>query len=151
MKQYVCSICGYVHDEAVGGPWDALPPDWKCPICKAGKDAFRVKEDAPKPAAPAEKPHTDTELSPMEMSVICSNLARGCEKQYLPQESEHFKKLAEFFRSQAEPQESPSVEQLLELIQQDLSRGFPYAHETASQEPDRGALRSLVWSEKKEE
>ena len=37
MKQYVCSICGYVYDEAVSGLWEALPADWKCPICKAGK------------------------------------------------------------------------------------------------------------------
>ena len=37
MKKYVCSICGYIHDEAVGGKWEDLPDDWKCPVCKAGK------------------------------------------------------------------------------------------------------------------
>ena len=157
MKKMVCSICSYTYDEEKGIPeagiapgtkWEDLPADWKCPVCGAGKEAFREKQEPAAAPAEQEKPVVDKELSAMEMSVICSNLARGCEKQYLPEESEHFKKLAEFFRSQAEPQESPSVEQLLELIQQDLSRGFPYAHETASQEPDRGALRSLVWSEK---
>ena len=45
MKQYVCSICGYIHDEAVGGKWEDLPADWKCPVCKAGKDAFKPKEE----------------------------------------------------------------------------------------------------------
>ena len=98
MKQYVCSICGYVYDEAVSGPWEALPADWKCPICKAGKEAFRVLEEAPQPQAQLEKPHVETELSPMEMSIICSNLARGCEKQYLFEEMDGFQKLAEFFR-----------------------------------------------------
>ena len=96
MKQYVCSICGYVYDEAVSGPWEALPADWKCPICKAGKEAFRVLEEAPQPQAQLEKPHVETELSPMEMSIICSNLARGCEKQYLFPQMEAFQKLADF-------------------------------------------------------
>ena len=98
MKQYVCSICGYVHDEAVGGKWEDLPADWKCPLCGAGKDAFKPKEEKIASQEILEKPHVDKELSPMEMSIICSNLARGCEKQYLPQQAEDFRKLAEFFR-----------------------------------------------------
>lgn len=49
MKQYVCSICGYVHDEAVGDPdngiapgttWEDLPEDFECPLCSVGKDQF---------------------------------------------------------------------------------------------------------------
>ena len=44
MKQYVCSICGYIYDEEKNGRWEDLPDDWKCPICRAGKDAFRLKE-----------------------------------------------------------------------------------------------------------
>ena len=50
MKQYVCSICGYIHDETVGGKWEDLPADWKCPICKAGKDAFKPKEEKKHPS-----------------------------------------------------------------------------------------------------
>lgn len=38
-----CSICGYVYDGDV--PFEELPADWKCPICKMGKDVF-VKEEA---------------------------------------------------------------------------------------------------------
>ena len=43
MKKYVCSVCGYVYDEAKGIPdagifpgakWDELPEDWVCPVCK---------------------------------------------------------------------------------------------------------------------
>ena len=33
-KGYVCRICGYVYEG------DELPPDFVCPICKHGADAF---------------------------------------------------------------------------------------------------------------
>jgi len=40
--KYVCSICGYVYDPAEhdGVAFEDLPADWKCPICKNGKDKF---------------------------------------------------------------------------------------------------------------
>ena len=148
MKQYVCSICGYVYDEAAGGPWEALPDGWKCPWCGADKSAFREKAAPDKPAAAPDKPHVEEELSAMEMSVICSNLARGCEKQYLPQQAEDFQKLALFFRSKAEPAREASVKRLLELIENDLSAGYPYGNAAAGEKPDRGALRCQAWSEK---
>ena len=147
MKQYQCTICGYIHDEASGGKWEDLPDDWKCPICGAGKDAFKVKEE-PNPQAAPEKPAVEKELSPMEMSVICSNLARGCDKQYLNEEAENFKKLADFFKGQAEPAQDASTAKLLELIDRDLSTGFPYGNAVAKEAPDRGALRCQVWREK---
>lgn len=46
---YVCSLCGYIYDPAVGDPENGiapgtefadLPEDWTCPICGAGKDLF---------------------------------------------------------------------------------------------------------------
>lgn len=49
MKKYVCTVCGYIYDEAEGIPgdgiapgtkWDDLPEDWVCPQCGAAKDAF---------------------------------------------------------------------------------------------------------------
>ena len=144
MKEYVCTVCGYVHKTE-----GELPDDFKCPICGAGKDAFKLKENtAPKAEETLEKPHTEKELSPMEMSIICSNLARGCEKQYMPTESENFKKLAEFFRSKAELRDAPNTEKLLGLIEKDLSTGFPYGNAVAGERPDRGALRCQVWAEK---
>lgn len=144
MKEYVCSVCGYVHKTD-----GELPDDFKCPLCGAGKDAFKLKEDkSQKVESNLEKPHTEKELSPMEMSIICSNLARGCEKQYLQEESENFKKLAEFFRSKAEPISDASIEKLIDLIEKDLSIGFPYGNLVANEKPDRGALRSMVWAEK---
>ncbi|MBR0470715.1 MAG: rubredoxin [Clostridia bacterium] len=47
--KYVCSICGYVYDPAVGDPdngipagtpFEELPEDWHCPRCKQGKNKF---------------------------------------------------------------------------------------------------------------
>ena len=49
MKKYVCDVCGYVYDPAVGDPdngidpgtpFEKLPDDWVCPVCGAGKDQF---------------------------------------------------------------------------------------------------------------
>ena len=148
MKQYVCSICGYIYDEAAGGKWEDLPADWKCPLCGADKSQFRENTQQVKPAAVLDKPHVEKELSAMEMSIICSNLARGCEKQYLPQQAEDFRKLAAFFRTKAEPVQEASTQKLLELIGHDLSVGYPYGNTVSAEQSDRGALRCQVWSEK---
>ena len=157
MKQLVCSICSYTYDEAKGIPeagiapgtkWKDLPEDWKCPLCGADKSQFREKTEQTKPTATPDKPHVEKELSAMEMSIICSNLARGCEKQYLPQQAEDFRKLATFFHFKAEPVQEPSVKKLLELIENDLSVGYPYGNAVSADKPDRGALRCQVWSEK---
>ena len=49
MKKYVCDICGYVYDPAVGDAdsgiepgtsFADLPDDWVCPVCGASKDDF---------------------------------------------------------------------------------------------------------------
>ncbi|NLB37893.1 MAG: rubredoxin [Clostridiales bacterium] len=53
MKKYVCDICGYVYDEALGDPdnnvapgtkWEDVPEDWECPVCGAPKDDFSPVE-----------------------------------------------------------------------------------------------------------
>lgn len=143
MKEYVCTVCGYVHKTD-----GELPDDFKCPICGAGKEAFVPKEAASQTEAALVKPHTEKELSPMEMSIICSNLARGCEKQYMLEESESFKTLAEFFKSKTAPIADAQAEQLLALINKDIAEGFPYGNAVAGKGPDRGALRCQVWAEK---
>ena len=142
MKEYICTVCGYVHKTD-----GELPQDFICPLCGAGRDAFKLQEENNAQTA-IEKPHTEKELSAMEMSIICSNLSRGCEKQYMSKESENFRKLAEFFRSKAEPVSEASAEKLLELLDKDLSVGFPYGNAVAGEQPDRGALRCQVWAEK---
>lgn len=157
MRQFTCSICGYMYDEAKGIPaagvapdtrWEDLPEDWVCPICKADKRAFKENSVPAAAAAELEIPHFEKELSPMEMSIICSNLARGCEKQYMPEQQEAFAKLADFFKQREAPAENVDRDQLLELIQRDLEEGYPYANQVSGKGPDRGALRCLVWSEK---
>ena len=142
MKEYICTVCGYVHK--IDGE---LPDDFICPICGAGREAFRLKGKNETPAE-IEKPHTEKKLSAMEMSIICSNLARGCEKQYLFEESKNFNKLAAFFRSDAQAENTASTQKILELIDGDLSSGFPYGNAVAGNNADRGALRALTWSEK---
>lgn len=159
MKQMICSVCSYVYDETKGIPeseiapgtkWEELPDDWKCPWCGAHKEAFREKSETPEasPKNPLKKPVLDSELSAMEMSILCSNLARSCEKQYLPKQAEAFLILSDFFKATVEPEPAENSENLLKLLEQDLSAGYPYAHEIASQNRDRGALRALAWSEK---
>jgi flavin reductase (DIM6/NTAB) family NADH-FMN oxidoreductase RutF/rubredoxin len=37
--KYVCSICGYIYEGEV--PFEELPEDYKCPICKQPKSVFK--------------------------------------------------------------------------------------------------------------
>lgn len=158
MKQMVCSICSYIYDEAKGIPeagialgtkWEELPDDWKCPLCGVGKSEFREKTEQRKIAvAASEKPHVEKELSAMEMSIICSNLARGCEKQYMEEQAKGFKELADFFREKADPVRAMDSWDILKLLENDLIAGYPYANRTARQYSDRGALRCQTWSER---
>lgn len=52
-KRYVCVVCGFIYDEAVGWPDDGLAPGtrwedvaatWVCPDCGATKDDFEMME-----------------------------------------------------------------------------------------------------------
>lgn len=49
LKKYVCSVCGFVYDEAEGYPdgginpgtkWEDVPEDFVCPMCGVGKELF---------------------------------------------------------------------------------------------------------------
>ena len=51
--KYVCDVCGYVYDPAVGDPengvapgtpWEEVPEDGLCPLCAVGKDQFSPEE-----------------------------------------------------------------------------------------------------------
>lgn len=40
-KKYRCLICGYIYDDAENDtPFEELPDDWKCPVCRAVKAMF---------------------------------------------------------------------------------------------------------------
>jgi methylamine---glutamate N-methyltransferase subunit C len=45
MAIYICSVCGYIYDEAKKEvAWDALPEDWVCPVCDSEKELFDKEE-----------------------------------------------------------------------------------------------------------
>ncbi len=149
--KYVCPICGYVYDDAEI-PWAELPETWKCPLCGAPKADFSPKE-APKPAnpAPSAPPPKSTdlrELNAIEISVLCSNLAKGCEKQYQAEQAAAFRALADWFKSRAERPTVDSFDTLLEKVSENLRSDYPAVNSVAAQHADRGALRALTWSEK---
>lgn len=162
MAIYICTVCGYVYDESKGMPeagiapgtkWEDLPEDWVCPMCGATKAEFEKQGEqttsAEKKPTPILQVDPDAkELSPLEMSALCSNLARGCEKQYKPEEARLFTELATYFSKASVPAENPSFEQLLKLVEKDLAESLPSANTVASDVKDRGALRALVWNEK---
>ena len=159
--KYVCSICGYVYDEEVEGvKFSDLPESWTCPICGAAKSAFVPKdaaEKAPKPAQaepgkavslniPAEE--NLQHLTVAQLAAVCSNLARGCEKQYKFKEQEKFTVLSKYFDSLVPSAEESEVSEVLNLIDSDLETGFPQLDASAAAAHDRGAMRAKVWSEK---
>ena len=150
MSKWICGICGYVYDEAKEGvPFSALPDSWVCPLCGADKSVFaREAGQAPRPAAPV---HPDREMkkrSAGELAAVCSNLARGCEKQYKDGEAALFRQLADYFTAAAPAVPGGDLDGLLELIQRDLDEGYPALRAAAEAAADRGTLRICVWGEK---
>ncbi len=54
MKKYICVVCEYIYDPALGDPdsgiepgtaFADIPDDWTCPECGVGKDDFEPYED----------------------------------------------------------------------------------------------------------
>ena len=49
MEKWICTVCGYVYDPAIGDPdneiapgtaFEDLPDSWVCPECGVGKELF---------------------------------------------------------------------------------------------------------------
>lgn len=49
MGKWICEVCQWVYDPAIGDPdhdvapgtaFEDLPEDWVCPLCFVGKDEF---------------------------------------------------------------------------------------------------------------
>lgn len=54
MKKYVCDVCGYVYDPAVGDPdsgiaagtaFEDIPDSWVCPVCGVSKSDFSPADE----------------------------------------------------------------------------------------------------------
>ena len=52
MQKYVCTVCHYEYDPAVGDPDNGveagtafadIPDTWVCPLCSVGKDMFEAE------------------------------------------------------------------------------------------------------------
>ncbi len=50
-KTWMCLICGWIYDEALGDPehgvapgtpWSEVPMNWTCPECGARKEDFEM-------------------------------------------------------------------------------------------------------------
>ena len=162
MAKYVCPICGYTYDEALGRPedgiapgtlWQDVPEDWVCPLCGAPKSVFEGQSKPEAQSAPAvDAAHAREEplreLSVGELAALCTNLAKGCEKQYRAEEAELFSQLAAYYESRIPTAEPKDFSQLLALMEQELKSEYPAAREAAAANQDRGSLRALTWGEK---
>ena len=154
MKKYRCTICGYIYDEAKEKvKFVDLPDDWKCPLCGAPKSLFEeVKEEKeeineePKVQIIEEVDDDLRELSNYEISLICSNLARGCEKQYLEEEKDLFRELSKYYED-LEEDKTGSLDDVINMINSDINN-FSKAMEVFSKYDDRGAKRVVNWANK---
>ena len=153
--KYVCKVCGYVYDEEQEGvPFDTLPEDWRCPVCTAAKGAFEPEAAAApvpeaKKAAPApEELDIPVALSAGELAALCSNLARGCEKQYEAEAAALFRELADYFAAAAPAVPESEVAALAAELRADLNERYPALRAAAAGAGDRGTLRVCTWGEK---
>ena len=150
--QYVCPICGYVYDESKEKtPFEKLPEDWVCPLCGAAKSLFIIKQEAAPVKRELPPIHMDEEFlhfTAGELAALCSNLARGCEKQYKAKESEMFKELAEYWAAVTPEVPDASLNKMEEMLQDDLNNGYPALRQAALNEGERGVQRICVWGEK---
>jgi rubredoxin len=166
MRKFKCSICGYVYDESAGIPekgiasgtkWEDTPDSFVCPVCGAPKSVFKPEETAPPgaSAAGAASGHVENlkelsaeKFSAGEISAICSSLAKGCEKQRLQAEMDAFNRIADYFKSKTAAETGKTLADAAQMLDDDMTQTHPAAVKTAKENADRGALRSLVWSEK---
>ena len=149
--KYICQICGYVYYDAKEKvPCAELPDDWKCPLCGAAKSDFKPEAngDEKKVVTAIEPMDADLEkLSAGQLAALCSNLARGCEKQYKQEEAGLFKQLADYFTAVVPAVNDASVEKLAKELQTDADN-YAAVRATADANADRGAARVCVWGEK---
>lgn len=148
--KYVCQICGYVYDDAKEKmPFEQHAADWKCPLCGAVKTDFKPEafegEQEKNVVVPME---ADTvKLTAGQLAALCSNLARGCEKQYKEEEAGLFRKLSDYFTAAVPAVSDATVERLAADLRED-AENYAGVRATADASGDRGAARVCVWGEK---
>lgn len=151
---YVCTVCGFVYDQTQQDkPFSELPSDWVCPWCGADKGLFEVKDASVQTTAPVVEPLAKIDdkprsLNPMALSALCSNLARGCEKQYNTQAQADFQALSDWFKMVSPSIDNTDTTQLLDILETDLFTNYPTLTALAKRKGDRGTQRVCVWCEK---
>lgn len=159
MSVYVCTICGYVFDESAGASdigisagtkWESLPSDWKCPICSAPKSAFEKKEESvSEPAAESTAEIVKTAgYTAGELSDIFSNLAKGAEKQCLPEEQKLLTRLADYYLSKRSIEQKTDIKGLRNALETDIAGRLKSGMEASVSVSDRGSMRVLTWAKK---
>jgi rubrerythrin len=162
MQKYVCTICGFIYDEALGYDkdglvsgtlWSDVPAEWKCPLCGASKDEFKVSDDTAKKVngrplsdIPLELPK-EINYTPAELSAIFSNIAKGWEKQYQLERATLCQNLSTYYSNHSQTELDGDWSVLSKLLNEDLTSAFTNGNNIASVHADRGALRALKWAE----
>ena len=154
MGKYRCTICGYIYDDSKEKiKFEDLPDDWKCPACGAPKSLFEeIKEEKEKikeeeKVEIIEEVDDDLrELSNYEISLICSNLAKASEKQYLEEEKDLFRELSRHYE-ELESAKTGSLDDVINMVSSDIN-SFSRAMEVFSKYDDRGAKRVVNWASK---
>lgn len=148
--KYVCQVCGYIYDDTKEKvPFEQLPADWKCPLCGAAKTDFKPETADGEKENPVTVP-IEAELVTLsvgQLAALCSNLARGCERQYKTEESKLFSELADYFTAAVPAVSDATVEKLAADLQED-AENYAGVRATADASGDRGAARVCVWGEK---
>ena len=152
MKKYRCIICGYIYDEAKEKvKFEDLPDDWTCPLCGSPKSAFEEVIESPQKEEESIEEQQEIEedlrsLTNEEITYICSNLAKACEKEYKEEEQNLFVELATYFEEKTK--EVPgTIEDIKETNKQE-QKDIEQAMEFADKNSDRGAKRVLTWANK---
>ena len=146
--KYICSVCGYIYDESSQAvSFSDLPNEWVCPLCGAPKALFNVKEEEKTQVEFKAIDEDLTELSIGQLAALCSNLARGCRKQYKQEETLLFDKLSDYFTASVKPIDDVTVEKLATKLSEDIDL-YPSVRATVDSQKDRGAARVCVWGDK---
>lgn len=152
MKKYRCIICGYIYDEAKEKiKFEDLPDDWNCPLCGSPKSAFEevIEEPQKEEESIEEKQEIEEDLRSLtneEITYICSNLAKACEKEYKEEEQNLFAELATYFEEKTKEVAS-TIEDIKEANKQE-QKDIEQAMKIADENSDRGAKRVLTWATK---